>query len=120
MRRSGLIVLILVAVLAAGGIGYALGDDGRDPTYGLEKSSMAQMMTNGSLQERMQEHTQMVRALRSDMSPEMRAQLDSDEMWMMMESGELAEMMDAMGHMMSQMFGMEETGSSSHGHGKSE
>ena len=96
-------------VLAAG-IGYALGSEGHEPTHGLERSSMARMMMSGSLQQDMSDHMQLLDDMRQQMTPEMRTTLDEDEMWQMMQSGDLEAMMDELGHMMGQMPGMDRHG----------
>ena len=103
--------MLLVAVA---GIAYAVGDDGHAPTHGLERSSMAQMMMSGSLQRDMGDHMRMLEAMREQMTPEMRAVLDDDEMWKMMESGEFEAMMDELGHMMGEMPGMSDASRGRH------
>lgn len=117
MKRSlGSVVVGVVALVAVAGIGYAIGDDGHAPTHGLDRSSMAQMMMRGSLQRTMSDHVEMLEGMRMQMTPEMRAELDADEMWKMMESGDFEKMMDELGHMMAEMPGMGDAGSDRHGH----
>ncbi|MEX1172058.1 MAG: hypothetical protein WEG56_05525 [Chloroflexota bacterium] len=116
MRRSlGTVLAGVLVIGAAVAVGYAAGDDSHSPTHGLDRSQMAQMMMSGSMQRRVGDHVQMLDDLRSQMTPEMREQLDADDLWQMIEDGDLGDMMDELGHMMDQMPGM--GGDDRHGQG---
>jgi hypothetical protein len=107
-------VLVVAAVVLAGaafGVGYAVGDDGDGASdYGLSNDPMAMMMTDGSFQTMMNDFTTMMSRLRRSMTPEMRQQMDRDDMWRLMDSGELQDMMEQLGETMRQMPGMHGAG----------
>jgi hypothetical protein len=123
MKRGWVFVLGAVLLVGAGfGMGYAVGDDGHGASdeHGLGNDRMAVMMADGSMPVMMEDFTTMMTQLRESMTPEMRQQMDRDEMWDLMESGELKKVMDEHGASMSEMPGMH-GGSSGHqgpgGHG---
>jgi hypothetical protein len=104
--------LLLGAILLAGagfGVGYAVGDDGHGASedHGLGNDRMAVMMADGSMPRMMEDFTAMMTQLRESMTPEMRQQMDRDEMWQLMESGELQKMMEQHGASMGEMPGMD-------------
>ena len=107
-------VLVVAAIVLAGaafGVGYAVGDDGDGASdTGLASDPMAMMMADGSLQTMMQDFTSMMNRLRRSMTPEMRQQMDRDDMWKLMESGQLQDMMEQLGETMRQMPGMHSRG----------
>ena len=109
----------LSALLVAGagfGIGYVVADDGADASdYGFDRSAMAHMMIGGELQDRVGQHERMLEGLRNEMSPEMREQLDDDELFQMMQDGSLHDMMNELGGMMGMMPGMGGGRSGRHG-----
>jgi hypothetical protein len=107
MQRSlGTVLAGVIAIGIAAGVGYAVGDDSHSPTHGLDRSQLARMMMSGSMQGRVDDHMQMLEGMREQMTPQMRQQLDDDPLWQMMEDGELEDMMDELGHTMSEMPGM--------------
>ena len=109
----------LTGLLVAGagfGIGYGVRDDGAHASdYGFDRSRMAHMMISGGLQDRVARHERMLEALRNEMTPEMRRQLDDDELFQMMQDGSLEEMMDELGGMIGMMPGMGGGGDGGHG-----
>lgn len=119
--------LVLGAILLAGagfGIGYAVGDDGHGASddHGFGNDRMAVLMADGSMPAMMKDFTAMMTQLRGSMTPEMRQQMDRNDMWQLMESGDLQQMMDQHGASMRQMPGMHgagggQPGPGGHGHG---
>jgi hypothetical protein len=109
MRRGWLLVLLAIVLVGAGfGIGYAVADDGHgaDNTHGLQNDRMAGMMADGSMPAQMDDFIKQMKELRSQMTPEMQAQMDQDAMWQRMETGDLMQMMRKHGAQMAEMPGM--------------
>jgi hypothetical protein len=124
MKRGWALVLGGILLVGAGfGIGYAVGDDGHAASddHGLRNDRMAVLMADGSMPTMMKDFTSMMTQLRESMTPAMRQQMDRDDMWRLMESGELQHMMDQHGASMRQMPGMHggggHQGPGNHGHG---
>lgn len=118
MRRGWLVALVaIVLVGGAFGIGYAVADDGHgaDSSHGLQGDQMAGMMADDSMNAQMDEFIGQMKDLRSQMTPEMQAQLDQDAMWQLMETGDLMQMMRVHGERMGEMPGM--AGGGQHGNG---
>lgn len=116
MRRGWVLAVCgIVLVVASFGVGYAVGDDGHgsDDDHGLRGDRMAMMMADGSMPAQMTSFIGMMNELRDQMTPEMRARMDGDAMWELMESGDLEEMMEEHGQGMRGMPGMPGMG----GHG---
>jgi hypothetical protein len=67
---------------------------------------MAVMMADGSMQTMMDDFTGMMTQLRRSMTPEMRGKMDREEMWQLMESGKMQEMVEQHGGSMRGMPGM--------------
>jgi hypothetical protein len=108
MKRSwGIGLAALLVVGASFAVGYAVGDGGAQASdYGFNRSEMAHMMIGGSLQRRVERHMQTLEQMRNEMTPQMREQLDDDDLWQMMQDGSLEEMMDELGGMMGDVPGM--------------
>ena len=124
MNRVWALVLGGVLLVGVGfGVGYAVGDDGHGASddHGLGSDRMAVMMADGSMPTMMKDFTAMMTQLRESMTPEMRQQMDRDDMWQLMESGQLQQMMERHGASMRQMPGMHGGGGGGHqgpgGHG---
>lgn len=124
MRRGWLLVLVAIVLAGGGfGIGYAVADDGHgaDNSHGLQSDQMAEMMADNSMTAQMDEFIEKMKELRSQMTPEMRAQMDQDAMWQLMETGDLMQMMREHGVRMGEMPGMggggQHGGSGNHGTG---
>ena len=109
----------MLVVGVAFGTGYAVGDDGHGASddHGLGNDRMALMMANGSMPTMMGDFTTMMKQLRESMTPEMLQQMDRDDMWQLMESGKLQQMMERHGASMRQMPGMHGGGSGHPGPG---
>src|SRR3990172_7636255 len=86
--------VVLVAVAFA--VGYVVSDDGHGASddHGFGNDRMAVMMADGSMQTMMDDFTGMMTQLRRSMTPEMRRQMDRDEMLQLMESAEMQEMVE--------------------------
>jgi hypothetical protein len=125
MKRGWALVLGAILLAGAGfGIGYAVGDDGHGASddHGLSNDRMAVLMADGSMPAMMKDFIAMMTQLRESMTPEMRQQMDRDDMWQLMQSGELQQMMNQHGASMRQMPGMRggggnHQGPGGHGHG---
>jgi len=110
---------VVGAVMLAGavfGVGYAVGDDGHgsNDDHGMYGDRMAGMMAHGRMPAQMGDFIGMMKDLRDQTTPEMRARMDDDAMWQLMESGELDEMMDEHGQNMHNMPGMGGHGGDGH------
>lgn len=93
-RRSGLVVGVIVAVLLAGWIGWAVANRDGGTTSRMDQTKIGRMLDSGQMQAMLGQHRQMMEQMRVNASPQMLAQMNADPMWQLMRNDEFTKMME--------------------------
>lgn len=105
-RRSWLVVGVIVAILFAAWIGWAVADrGGGGTTSGMQETKFGRMLDRGQMQAMMDQHRQMMEQMRVNASPQMLAQMNADPMWQLMRNDEFTKMMEDQQRQIDRMLG---------------
>lgn len=106
-RRSWVAVTLVVALLLAGWLGWAIADrnSGASHAERVHQTQLGRMLDEGRMQTMLEQHRSMMEQMRVDVSPQMLERMNADPMWELMRSGELTEMMEDQQDQIDQMLG---------------
>ncbi len=105
-RRTGLVVGVIVAILFAGWIGWAVADrGGGGTTSGMQETKFGRMLDSGQMQAMLDQHRHMMEQMRVDASPPMVAKMNADPMWQLMRNDEFTKMMEDQQRQIDRMLG---------------
>lgn len=103
-RRTWLVVGVIVAILFAGWIGWAVADRGGGGVSGQE-TKFGRMVESGQMQAMLDQHRHMMEQMRVDASPPMVAKMNADPMWQLMRNDEFTKMMEDQQRQIDRMLG---------------